>query len=183
MANDQAGPPAHQPESGTRREKPDSILAIVIWGRVIMGLALATIGGVAFGHAWTSDYLPWWLVGAISLLTGILLILSAIYARGGAKKLPDTLAVPGSDPDDRDPLVPLLGALLVYKYQYISQEQLNTALEQQRRLRTTRHRLGEILLEMGIITRSQLLEALAYQRSQSSRKRSHTLPSDSAAAP
>ena len=67
--------------------------------------------------------------------------------------------------EGREPVVPLLGAVLLYKYQRITQRQLNEALEQQRKeTGPNRRRLGEILLATGAITRRQLEEALEHQR-------------------
>ena len=176
MEHDQAAPPEPTPRPSARRAKPDALFVIVIWGRVVVGLALSAVGGVAFGHAWTTDYLPWWLVGAVSLLTGVLLILSAAYARS---RPPDTpLPPPAAEAasEQPDPLVPLVGALLVYKFRYVTQEQLNRALELQRRRRNTGHRIGEVLVQMGAVTRPQLQEALSYQRAEADRKRRVTQP-------
>jgi hypothetical protein len=60
----------------------------------------------------------------------------------------------------------LLGELLVNRYRLISKEQCREALERQRDPECGR-RLGEILIEMGLITRQDLEEALDYQLSQS----------------
>lgn len=60
----------------------------------------------------------------------------------------------------------LLGELLVNRYRLISKEQCREALERQRDPKCGR-RLGEILIEMGLITRQDLEEALEYQLSQS----------------
>jgi hypothetical protein len=73
---------------------------------------------------------------------------------------------PAGDPAperDSNVLVPMLGALLVYKYQFIKEWQLDKALELQRKQRRQRRRLGDILLEMAVVTRSQLRMALDYQ--------------------
>ena len=60
----------------------DATRVSVVWSRVILGFVLSTIGGAAFGHAWTVQVATWWWVGAMSLLSGVLLLLSAAYARG-----------------------------------------------------------------------------------------------------
>ncbi len=147
-------------------QRRDVVWAIVVWGRVAVGLMLAAIGGVAFGHAWTHEAAPFWWVGSITLLTGILLVLSGLYARSRpAGVAPDVVMREEVPADQREPLVPLLGALLLYKYQRISHRQLNDALEQQRKERKSRRRLGEILLARGAITPAQLEEALDFQRS------------------
>jgi hypothetical protein len=167
------------PAAGRAGAGRDLIWVIVLWGRVVVGLALAAIAGVAFGHAWTTRYAPWWWVGGITLLTGLLLILSAIYARTHPHDVPRPQVVPAeAPPEDHAPLVPLLGALLVYKYQFISQEQLNRALEEQRKRHRGQRRLGEILVDSGLLTPAQLREVLDYQRSVSATKGQGPRPSD-----
>ena len=74
--------------------------------------------------------------------------------------------VPDSIPARAEPFVPMLGALLVYKYQALTEEQLEHALEQQRKEGKNRRRLGEILLDMGLVSSAELRKALEYQRSQ-----------------
>ena len=59
----------------------------------------------------------------------------------------------------------MLGALLVYKYRLVTEEQLAEALEIQRKADEPKPRIGSILLEMGLLSMAQLHEALAYQRS------------------
>jgi hypothetical protein len=56
----------------------------------------------------------------------------------------------------------LLGELLVHRYQLITKEQRTQALARQSSSDRSR-RLGEILIDMGLITRLQLREALDYQ--------------------
>jgi len=148
---------------GTAQER-DVVWMVLVWGRVVVGLVLAATGGVAFGHAWTREYAPLWWVGAITLLVGILLVLSGLYARSRPADTTPQVVMPEETPQPQEPLVPLLGALLVYKYQRITHKQLNEALEQQRKERQDRRRLGEILLAMGAITKPQLEEALEHQR-------------------
>lgn len=145
----------------------DPLWLAVVWGRVVVGLGLAGVSGVAFGHAWSRDETSFWWVGGISLLTGILLVLSACYARSEAVALPKEV-VAQAQHYGPEPLVPLLGALLVYKYQAITQEQLAKALAEQRR---SRRLLGEILLSMGVVNPAQLAEALEYQHSVAETKR------------
>jgi hypothetical protein len=65
----------------------------------------------------------------------------------------------------------MLGALLVYKYQFIKEWQLDKALELQRKKRKQRQRLGDVLIEMGAVTRSQLRMALQYQEAYLQEKR------------
>ena len=56
----------------------------------------------------------------------------------------------------------LLGELLIYRYKLITKDQRAQALERQRTGDRGRH-MGEILVDMGLITASQLREVLDYQ--------------------
>src|SRR5574340_1139555 len=51
--------------------------------RLGVGLALAVLAGVVFGHAITSHETAGWWTGLVTLLCGALLILSTVYARRG----------------------------------------------------------------------------------------------------
>jgi hypothetical protein len=130
---------------------------------------------MAFGHAWTREHGHLWWVGGVTLLSGILLVLSGLYAR---RYIPDALTDVSADETEADsptphglrsvtlnePLVPLLGAVLVYKLQYITHHQLKAALEEQLQGGKQR-RLGEILVAKGLISPQQLQEALDHQAS------------------
>jgi len=144
-------------EEGRQERARDVLWITTTWGRVVLGLGLAAIAGVSFGHAWTNDNMSLWVVGGVTLLTGVLLVLSGLYVRSQAVELPAP-----STGEEREELVPLLGALLVYKYQLISHAQLQRALEEQRR--STRL-IGEILVEQRLVTEEQLQTALAHQQS------------------
>jgi hypothetical protein len=145
-----------------------------VWGRLALGLGLAATGGVAFGHAWTSEHGHLWWVGAVTLLSGVLLVLSGLYSRRHIP--PEPVHESSGEGDDTEastprglhsvtldePLVPLLGALLVYKFQYITHRELNTALEEQLEGGKKR-RLGDILVAKGLLSAEQLQEALDHQ--------------------
>ena len=154
-----------QSRSGADGRHPSLLWVAVVWFRVVFGLCLATVGGVAFGHAWTSESLPWWGVGGITLLVGLLLVLSGLYARSRPPGIIPQVIVTEETPEAQEPLVPLLGALLVYKYQLITHKQLREALEEQRKT-VPRRRLGEILVLRGLITLHELEESLAFQQPQ-----------------
>ncbi len=147
------------------RGEPGGIWVAVLWGRVIVGLALAATGGVAFGHAWTNEDMPMWWVGGISLCVGVLLVLSGAYAKSRPPRHPPVeIIVPPKSVSAAEPLVPLLGAILVFKFRYITQKQLSQALAEQVHSEPHR-RLGEILVLKGALTAAQLEEALALQQS------------------
>ena len=131
----------------------------------MVGLTLAAVGGVAFGHAWTLENAPFWWVGAVTLLAGCLLVVSGLYARSRPAGVAPKAPVREEPVQGGDALVSLLGALLVYKYQWITHKQLNEALQQQRKDREDRRQLGDILVEMGAITQAQLYAALKFQHS------------------
>ena len=165
------GPEGGAPEQQQPRAKKvphAAVWSVVLWARVIVGLSLAVAGGVAFGHAWTREYAPLWWVGGISLLTGILVLLSVAYARSRPAAISLETAVREVSTQTQEPLVPLLGALLVYKYQVISHKHLMQALARQK---TEKRLLGETLVEMKLITRAQLRQALDYQELQMERRR------------
>jgi len=165
------GPEGDAPEqhrSGAKEVSRAAVWSVVLWARVITGLGLSVAGGVAFGHAWTREYAPLWWVGGISLLTGILVLLSVFYARSRPPAISLETAVREVSTQTQEPLVPLLGALLVYKYQAISHKHLTQALTRQK---TEKRLLGEILVDMKLITRAQLRQALDYQELQMERRR------------
>lgn len=147
--------------------RQDRIWAGVIWLRVVFGLVLAGGGGVAIGHAWTSESTPWWAVGGTTLMVGILMVLSGVYARSHPRGIVPQVVITQEPAETREPSMPLLGALLVYKYQVITHRQLRQALEEQKKT-TPRRRLGEILVLKGLITVRELEEALSFQQSAAS---------------
>jgi len=141
-----------------------SIWLAVTWVRLIVGLALVAEGGVLYAHARMSDGGPSWLVGAVAIVVGAVLALpgvTALYARSHTPEVIISEPIPGS----RDDSIPMLGALLVFKYKLITEDQLKHALEVQRKDGPNRRLLGGILLDMGLISSAELQTALAYQRS------------------
>jgi hypothetical protein len=136
----------------------------VIWVRVTLGLVLAGGGGAAMGHAWTSESTPWWAVGGTTLMVGVLTVLSGFYARSHPRGVLPHVLVTEEPAEAREPSMPHLGALLVYKYQVITHRQLREALEEQKKT-APRRRLGEILVLNGLITVGELEEALSFQQS------------------
>jgi len=111
----------------------------------------------------------WWIGASFFALSGLcfsLLARRAQSARGAnAAALPAGHAdLAGRHSDDPDVLVPMLGALLAFRYRVINEWQLEKALAVQRKQRKPRQSLGRILLDMGLVTRSQLQRALDYQK-------------------
>jgi hypothetical protein len=153
----------------TRRTRPDAVTSALIMGQVVVGALLAVVAGPLFAHASTTDDAPAWWIGGTCLVTGILLVMGGLASR--KKRIQRLLSSPepsaGSLPAPRDPTMPMLGALLVYKYRLITEGQLQRALEMQRKEKPNPRLLGDVLLEMGLITEAQLRKALDYQRSYS----------------
>ena len=104
---------------------------------------MAAIAGLVFGHAWTLQAAAWWWIGAATLSSGTLLVLSGVFARG---TLPKGAA-------------PFLGDLLVFKG-WVTDGQLADALVRQHH---TGRPLGRILVEMKLLSPSQLAQALEEQ--------------------
>jgi hypothetical protein len=130
---------------------------IVTWGRLFVGLGLIGEGAALYAHAQTHVDGPAWTIGAGAIVLGGLLSLTglrAIQARSRAAQI------------GGEPAMPKLGAILVYRYQVLTEEQLEQALEEQREEPEKGRRLGEILLDMSFITEADLEKALEYQRSQ-----------------
>jgi hypothetical protein len=161
---EQNGSAAEQPRSG-----PGLAWLIVTWGRLLVGLALAGEGGVLYAQARTDPSGPSLWVGVIAVALGAVLSLSGLYSIYSRTR-PQDVIIPDDIPSRPEPAMPMLGALLVYKYQVISEEQLERALEQQRREGRNKRRIGEILLDMGLISGADLQAALDYQRSRARSK-------------
>jgi hypothetical protein len=125
------------------------------WLQLALGLILAIAAGCAFGHACTARQELWWWVGTVALLSGLLLILSTIHA---SRRIELALRSSGGTAE-WEGSAPLLGEILV-SYSLISWDDLNRALAKQR---TTRKRLGQILVDMRLITHAELAEVLEEQ--------------------
>jgi len=120
--------------------------------RLGFGLGLTAAAGAVFGYAWTAESTAWWWVGALTALSGLLVILSGLALRSAWR---------GGRPPEEPPRLPKpsLGDLLVHKG-WITDGQLANALARQN---YTKRPLGQILVEMGVISPGQLSEALRDQ--------------------
>ena len=120
------------------------------------GLALGVGAGVVFGKGWTAHQELWWWVGTLALLTGALLMLFAVR---GPHHI-EVISRPGDDAQwGRSRSAPLLGEILV-NCSLISSDDLNRALARQR---GSNKRLGQILVDMKVLTHQQLAEVLEEQ--------------------
>ncbi len=157
------------------RTKPDLLSAILIKAQMVVGIALGAVAGPVFAHAVVTQQTASWWVGGISVGTGVILVVAGLTS--SKRRAQRLLLSHRYDRDDgaedttesRDPTVPMLGALLVYKYKVITPGQLERVLKEQQRRKEPRPRLGELLLEKGLVTKSQLYAALQYQSSRSTR--------------
>jgi hypothetical protein len=156
-----------------RREPSDSLSGLLVKAQLVVGVALAGVAGPLFAHAISTEYTASWWIGGTCLGTGAVLILAGLTSSERRAQEPLSGQETGSTAErasnserrQRDPTMPMLGALLVYKYGAITEAQLQRALAEQRRLGEPRPRLGEVLLDLGLVTDLQLRKALAYQRS------------------
>jgi hypothetical protein len=129
--------------------------------RLGFGLFLSATAGVILGHAWTAAKGTWWWIGALTLLSGVLLVLSGLHIRlSGARSAPREEALPHRGVIARWPR-PTLGEVLVDRYGIITAEQLQAGLDRQVK---EGGRLGDILLDMGVIASSDLEAALREQQ-------------------
>jgi hypothetical protein len=127
-------------------------------GRLGGGLALAVAAGALLGHAWVSRQDSLLSVAILVLGAGVLLAVSAfaVAARGELR--------PAGVPRWDHEAAPALGEMLV-GLSLISRHDLQSALAQQR---GSPKRLGQILVDMGLLTHPQLAEILEDQLSRRS---------------
>ena len=109
--------------------------------------------------------------GAATAVAGALLSFSGVQAL-----YRNILELRAARPFGREPAIPKLGALLVYRYDALTEEQLELALKKQREDPEEERRLGEILIDMGLISEAQLQEALAHQAMQAKAKPAKAQP-------
>jgi hypothetical protein len=160
----QDGLPPHRSEEEGKRSRPGFARFLTTWIRVVVGLALVAEGAVLFADARTHwvGHGAW--VGMAAMAAGALLGLSGVWAISVQVRGPRGAPTEGL-PAAPELVVPMLGALLVYKYKLITEEQLEKALETQHKDSEPRRRLGTILLDMGLVSMAEIQAALAYQRS------------------
>jgi len=124
-----------------------------------LGTFFCLFGGMLFGDmlAGGSTVLGW--AGGSSLLTGILLVVSALRHR--ERRLGSVTSSACTHPAmSAEMSAPLLGELLVGRAM-ISRLDLSKALASQQ---GTSKRLGDVLIEMGLITAQELTRVMEEQR-------------------
>jgi hypothetical protein len=146
---------------------------MLLLARVIAGLAVTAVACGALGRLWTEHpSATWWSLIAGVLATGLYLVFSGLrQARARSSRAGPAPHSDSDAPGEVDVLMPMLGALLVYKHRVITEGQLQKALGVQGKERKHRRRLGEILLDMGAVNRSQLKQALDHQQAYAREKR------------
>lgn len=129
--------------------------------RLLLGVLLVSAAVVVL--AWnfvTGKAINWWAfgllasVGAVAIVSGLRPDAPPPSARSMMQARADALP--------SEITTPRLGELLVHKYRLITPEQLSQALTRQM---VTKQKLGEILVQMGLVTHSQIAIALADQQS------------------
>ena len=160
----QVGSQGEKTDSEGRTARPGLLRLVAAWSRLVLGLAFVGEGGVLYADARThwAGHGSW--VGAVAALAGALVGLSGICGIHAHLRSPK----PNTSEDlpvEPEPSLPLLGAILIYKFRFISEDQLAAALEVQRKGGPPRRLLGGILLDMGALSMAELQQALSYQRS------------------
>ena len=112
--------------------------------RLILGIALSAVSGGALGQGLLTGDRSLLIVATLALLAGGLLALTAAL---GAARVAERLPLPVPPFPPRGKKRPRLGEILIRK-RLINQSQLEQALARQR---VTGQKLGEILVEMGVL--------------------------------
>jgi hypothetical protein len=128
--------------------------------RIALGLLLSATAGLVFGYAWSGHDHPYWWVGALTFLSGILFVLSGVYTHEAAWDAPALGAAKGA-PVDIAADSYRLGDLLVHRYRLLTERELSGALGRQR---GTLRPLGDVLVELGLLTEEELARVLQAER-------------------
>jgi hypothetical protein len=121
------------------------------------GMALSVASGILFGYASVGARHAWVSVAVLALLAGLLLTLSAVLTPRRTEWTPPAA-------EGCRAAAPPLGEMLLGVH-LLSREDLERALARQR---ATPRRLGQILVDMNLITHAQLAEVLEEQLSRRS---------------
>jgi hypothetical protein len=129
---------------------------------VTLALGLGVIAGMWVGRAWTQGNSLAWTTGIISLLCAVMVAIAGLRRTHvpTMKRSHHPSNEYGSPGNPHTRSLPLLGELLIHKYQLLTQKQLDEALKEQR---DRGGRLGQILIAMGYIEYPKLIEVLEDQ--------------------
>jgi len=145
----------------TVAEPRRSDVPAVRWRRMVFGLVLSGAAGTLLGQAWTSQEKSWWWLGTTTLISAGLMVFSAVYVRSAPKRhlLSAELARAAQQQriEERWEIEPMLGEVLVQDGAVTSDELL-LAL---RRQEGTGLLLGEVLIDMHLVSLEQLDQALS----------------------
>ena len=128
--------------------------------RLIASIASGISALVVMYYAWNAEDVLRWFLGVLLFLAGVLFIISYVHARKHALTEIEASTLTPPPPAESAYQPPLLGDLLLHKYQCISPESLQQALELQK---GTTKQLGDILLETGMVHPNDLKRALEDQ--------------------
>jgi len=118
-----------------------------------LALALSVVAGVAFGYAWIGGKDACWTLGGIALLAAVVTAVGALCG-------PRRVALEGATaPEWSTTGAPPLGEMLV-RLRMISPGDLDKALARQQ---GSKKRLGQILVEMKVLTHAELAGVLEEQ--------------------
>jgi hypothetical protein len=114
------------------------------------------------GRAWAQGNTLAWITGIVSLLCAVMVAVAGLR-RTQTPKIkrryqPPSEYLPPLAAQTRP--LPLLGELLVHKYQLLTQKQLDDALKEQR---DRGGRLGQILVALGYVEYPKIVEVLEDQ--------------------
>jgi len=133
------------------------------WTRVArLLLGLVCVGAAVMLLGWSfvmGKPVNWWAAGLLASIGALVILPGARLSLSSRSPGSMWSSQPGQLRADVEQ--PRLGELLVHKYKLITEEQLSQALSRQR---VTRQKLGEILVQMGVVSSSQVAIALADQR-------------------
>lgn len=160
MQDRRRGPRAES--SRPRRARKQLTPVIIGWGWLGLGVGLAIAATVLWLDPATSRAGITWWVGGLAFLGSLVLSAAGISSASGigGTRTPPHTALRTLMPVDRE--VPPLGELLVEHCHALTAEDRDRALERQKE---TGQPLGQILLEMGVITQEVLDRALRLQTS------------------
>jgi hypothetical protein len=131
-------------------------------GRACVGLIVVCAAGAVLGGAAGLRGPLHWGAGGSGLVLGIALVLSSLRAPRRRAAAKAAVPPPQQWVEWQQTAVPRIGTILMDKYGFITQGELDRALEIQK---GSSQRLGEILVGMGVLSERDLEMALDYQRS------------------
>ena len=128
------------------------------WPRLGLGFVVGTVAGTVLGRALYEEQPLLLQIGALTLSLAVLIALSVFFRPRGQESEPG----PASGLDEGG--APLLGEMLV-SYGLISEGHVARALAVQKK---SKKRLGQVLVDMKLVTHAEVAEVLEEQLSRRS---------------